>query len=63
MMFYDENADYSESIVDALVLDHFGRKPDLMTPEFYGQVIWCMVGDCPERREADRRIWLMEVGR
>ena len=47
---------YDESIVQALVLLSRGQCPDLGGGEFRAKVTWCGMGDCPERREADRRI-------
>ncbi len=45
-----------EAVVQALVLTHFDKCPDLGTGELRARVTWCALGDCPERREADRRI-------
>jgi len=45
-----------EAVVCALVLQHFGKCPDLGDGEFRAKVTWCALGDTPERREAERRI-------
>ncbi|HUV74233.1 MAG TPA: hypothetical protein VMW79_07985 [Anaerolineae bacterium] len=47
---------YDEDVVAALVLQHLGECPDLGTGLFRARVTWCALGECPERREADRRI-------
>lgn len=47
---------FDEAVVQALVAQHFGKCPDLGAGEFRAKVTWCALGDCPERREANRRI-------
>jgi hypothetical protein len=51
---------YDESVVQALVLIRLGKQPDTGMGEFNAKVAWCALGDCPERREADRRVALLE---
>jgi hypothetical protein len=51
---------YDEAVVQALVLIHFGKCPDLGRGEFASKVTWCAVGDCPERQETNRRIKSLE---
>jgi hypothetical protein len=51
---------YDEAVVEALVLQSIGKCPDLGCSEFGAKVAWCALGDCPERREADRRIATMK---
>lgn len=47
---------YDEAVVAALVLQGIGKCPDLGTGSFRAKVTWAALGDCPERREADRRL-------
>ena len=51
---------YDEEVVEALVLLQLGKCPDLGTGMFRAKVTYCAMGDCPERREAERRILEME---
>lgn len=50
---------FDESIVQSLVLIHFNNCPTLGTEELRLKTTWCALSDCPERREADRRIKLI----
>jgi len=52
---------YDESVVQALVLQAFGNCPDLGDGQLRAKVTWCALGDCPERREADKRIAAIKV--
>lgn len=47
---------YDEAVVAALVLQKLGKCPDLGAGEFRAKVTWCALTDCPERREAEKRI-------
>lgn len=54
---------FDEAVVRAIVLLETGRGcPDLGNGEFRSKVTYCALGDCPERREADRRIGALKGG-
>jgi len=48
------NCDYV--VVAALVLKHFGVCPPIDDERLLARITWCALGECPERKEADRQI-------
>lgn len=57
----EEMNHYDETVVEALVLLHFDKCPPLGAGEFRAKVTWCGLADCPERREANKRIGELEA--
>ncbi len=51
-----------EVVVCALVLQQLGKCPDLGDGELRARMTYCALGDCPERREAERRLAVIREG-